>query len=165
MIPKDNNNGDTCGSGSDWWLIQVTWYQEGSRTRSESPITNTKDTGCVNNEKHWERLGNIGQVLILGRFESCASILSLLAHQVLHVRAQESILRSKGLIRVLVLRLSHMAHEASKGSWQLDKLINIVTSDPVLCQRDMTKPFELEVDASAFATGAILLQWDHRNKP
>ena len=46
----------------------------------------------------------------------------------------------------------------------LEKLITIICSDPVLGQPDMTKPFELEVDASAFAVGAILTQRDSRNK-
>ncbi len=46
----------------------------------------------------------------------------------------------------------------------LDKLISIVLTDPALQQPDMTKPFQLEVDASAFATGAILSQRDNRGK-
>ena len=37
-------------------------------------------------------------------------------------------------------------------------------TDPALQQPDMTKPFQLEVDASAFATGAILSQKDDRGK-
>jgi hypothetical protein len=40
----------------------------------------------------------------------------------------------------------------------LDRLINLATSDPVLRQPNHNKPFELEVDASQFATGAILYQ-------
>jgi RNase H-like domain found in reverse transcriptase/Reverse transcriptase (RNA-dependent DNA polymerase) len=40
----------------------------------------------------------------------------------------------------------------------LDELITIVTSDPVLYQPDYTKAFTLEVDASQYATGAILYQ-------
>jgi hypothetical protein len=47
----------------------------------------------------------------------------------------------------------------------LDHLISLICSEPALCQPDMDKPFELEVDASAFATGAILTQRDDRNKP
>ncbi len=46
----------------------------------------------------------------------------------------------------------------------LDKLISIVLTDPALQQPDMTKPFQLEVDTSAFATGAILSQKDDRGK-
>jgi RNase H-like domain found in reverse transcriptase/Reverse transcriptase (RNA-dependent DNA polymerase) len=40
----------------------------------------------------------------------------------------------------------------------VDKLISIVTSDPVLHQPNYDKPFVLEVDASQFAIGAILQQ-------
>jgi hypothetical protein len=40
----------------------------------------------------------------------------------------------------------------------LDKIINVLTSEPVLTHPDLDKPFELEVDASNFATGAILFQ-------
>ncbi len=46
----------------------------------------------------------------------------------------------------------------------LNKLISTVLTDPALQQPDMTKPFQLEVDASAFATGAILSQKDDRGK-
>ena len=38
-------------------------------------------------------------------------------------------------------------------------------SEPVLTHPDPEKPFELEVDASNFATGAILFQWDDYGKP
>ena len=47
----------------------------------------------------------------------------------------------------------------------LDKVINILTSEPVLTHPDPDKPFELEVDASDYATGAILFQCDERGKP
>ena len=47
----------------------------------------------------------------------------------------------------------------------LDRIIDILTSEPVLTHPDPTKPFELEVDASNFATGAILFQRDERGKP
>jgi hypothetical protein len=42
----------------------------------------------------------------------------------------------------------------------LDKLIKIVTSEPVLACPDLEKPFELEVDTSAYAVGTILFQRD-----
>jgi RNase H-like domain found in reverse transcriptase len=38
----------------------------------------------------------------------------------------------------------------------LDKLIKIVTSNPVLHRPNYDLPFMLEVDASQYATGAIL---------
>ena len=46
----------------------------------------------------------------------------------------------------------------------LDQLINIILANPSLQQPDPTKPFFLQVDVSAFATGAILTQKDDRGK-
>jgi hypothetical protein len=46
----------------------------------------------------------------------------------------------------------------------LNKLINIILDNPSVLQPDLTKPFFLQVDASAFATGAILTQKDDRGK-
>jgi hypothetical protein len=40
----------------------------------------------------------------------------------------------------------------------LDKLLDIVASNPVLHRPDYDKPFILEVDASQYATGVILYQ-------
>jgi hypothetical protein len=47
----------------------------------------------------------------------------------------------------------------------LDRIINILTTEPVLTHPDPEKPFELEVDTSDYATGAILFQRDERGKP
>jgi hypothetical protein len=47
----------------------------------------------------------------------------------------------------------------------LDRIINILTTEPVLTHPDPEKLFELEVDASNYATGAILFQRDEREKP
>ena len=46
----------------------------------------------------------------------------------------------------------------------LDTLIKIVTDGPELAQPDLVKPFYLQVDASAYATGAVLTQLDGRGK-
>jgi hypothetical protein len=46
----------------------------------------------------------------------------------------------------------------------LNRIINILTSAPVLTHPDPDKPFELEVDASDYATGAILFQRDEQGK-
>src|SRR6201990_193298 len=46
----------------------------------------------------------------------------------------------------------------------LDKLIKAVTSEAVLYQPDFTKQFELEVDASLFAVGAVLFQRDEEGR-
>jgi hypothetical protein len=47
----------------------------------------------------------------------------------------------------------------------LDRIINILTTELVLTHPNPEKPFELEVDASDYATGAILFQRDERGKP
>jgi hypothetical protein len=47
----------------------------------------------------------------------------------------------------------------------LDRIIDVLTSASVLTHPDPDKPFELEVDASNYATGAILFQRDERGKP
>src|SRR6266403_271273 len=46
----------------------------------------------------------------------------------------------------------------------VDKLIDITLNDPVLYRPDPSKQFTLEVDASAFATGAILYQEHEETK-
>ena len=46
----------------------------------------------------------------------------------------------------------------------LNRLIDIETSDPVLKCLDPEKQFEMEVDASAFALGAVLSQKDENGK-
>jgi hypothetical protein len=42
----------------------------------------------------------------------------------------------------------------------LDRIIDILTMAPILTHPDPEKPFELEVDASNYTTGAILFQRD-----
>ena len=46
----------------------------------------------------------------------------------------------------------------------LNTLIDIILNNPSLQQPDLSKPFFLQVNASAFATGAILTQQDDRKK-
>src|SRR6266850_1154472 len=46
----------------------------------------------------------------------------------------------------------------------LDKLIKIVTSEPILACQNWDKPFELEEDASAYTVGAILFQEDENER-
>jgi hypothetical protein len=46
----------------------------------------------------------------------------------------------------------------------LDALIKQVTQDPVLVAPNEDKPFELEIDASAYAVGVALFQKDERGK-
>ena len=45
-----------------------------------------------------------------------------------------------------------------------EALKSLTTSYPTLAQPDLDKPFEVEVDASNFATGAALMQRDDQNK-
>jgi hypothetical protein len=45
-----------------------------------------------------------------------------------------------------------------KEQQAFDTLKSLVTTEPVLVHPDLEQPFELEVDASGFALGAILLQ-------
>ena len=45
-----------------------------------------------------------------------------------------------------------------------EALKSLTTSYPTLAQPDLDKPFEVEVDASNFATGATLMQRDDQNK-
>jgi hypothetical protein len=42
----------------------------------------------------------------------------------------------------------------------LNRIINILTTEPILTHPDPEKPFELEVDASDYAIGTILFQRD-----
>jgi hypothetical protein len=51
----------------------------------------------------------------------------------------------------------------SEHHTSLDTLINIVTSSPIIVAPDQDCQFELEVDASQFAIGAILWQRDPAN--
>ena len=45
-----------------------------------------------------------------------------------------------------------------------DTLQERITLEPILIQPDLKKPFEIEVDSSGFARGAVLLQWGPDNK-
>ena len=47
----------------------------------------------------------------------------------------------------------------------MKELIRLVTTHPVLVHPDPNKTFELEVDASNYATEAILFQRDKWGKP
>jgi hypothetical protein len=71
----------------------------------------------------------------------------------------------------IVKPLTQLLKKGIKFEWTeactkaLDRIINILTTEPVLTHLDPEKPFELEVDASDYATGAILFQRDERGKP
>jgi RNase H-like domain found in reverse transcriptase/Reverse transcriptase (RNA-dependent DNA polymerase) len=87
------------------------------------------------------------------------------------VKQVRSMLGVLGYQRPFIPRFVHLARpltqllrKEKKFKWTdectkaLDKLIYIMASDPVLHQPDYTKPFTVEVDASQYATGAILYQ-------
>ena len=54
----------------------------------------------------------------------------------------------------------HWGDEQQKAFKEIKQLI---MSEPVLCQPDQTKPFEVKVDASNYAMGAVLMQRDKKN--
>jgi hypothetical protein len=62
----------------------------------------------------------------------------------------------------IVKPLTQLLKKGVKFEWTeactkaLDRIVNILTSEPVLTHPDPEKPFELEVDASDYTTGAIL---------
>jgi RNase H-like domain found in reverse transcriptase len=64
----------------------------------------------------------------------------------------------------LMRPLTQLLKKEKKFKWTdectkaLNELIHIIASDPVLHQPDYIKPFTVEVDASQYATGAILYQ-------
>ena len=66
--------------------------------------------------------------------------------------------------------LNHLTKKGVKFNWTpecqtaFEALKSLATSYPTLAQPDLDKPFEVEVDASNFATGAALMQRDDRNK-
>jgi hypothetical protein len=71
----------------------------------------------------------------------------------------------------IVKPLTQLLKKNTKFLWTenctkaLDKIIATLTIAPVLTHPDPEKPFELEVDASNYATGTILFQRDERGKP
>ena len=70
----------------------------------------------------------------------------------------------------LAMPLTDLTQKGITFKWEehhteaLDKLIHIVTTAPVLGCPNPDQQFFLEVDASAFALGAVLFQYDDQNK-
>jgi hypothetical protein len=71
----------------------------------------------------------------------------------------------------IVKLLTQLLKKNTKFEWTeactkaLDRIINTLTMAPILTHLNPEKPFELEVDASNYAMGAILFQRDDRGKP
>jgi hypothetical protein len=90
-----------------------------------------------------------------------------------NVKEVHSMLGVLGYQWQFITNFSHLAHPLNKllkknkkFKWTeecmkaVDAIIKAVTSNLVLLQPDYKKPFVLEVDASQYATGAILYQQD-----
>ena len=66
--------------------------------------------------------------------------------------------------------LNNLTKKETPWSWgeqqqiAFDTLKECITAEPVLIQPDLTKQFEIEVDSSGFARGAVLLQKGPDNK-
>jgi RNase H-like domain found in reverse transcriptase len=92
-----------------------------------------------------------------------------------NVKEVRSTLGVLGYQQQFIPCFAHLAHPLNellkknkKFEWNeectqaVDALIKAVTSNPVLLCPDFKKPFVLEVDASQYATGAILYQQDDK---
>jgi len=79
--------------------------------------------------------------------------------------------------KAFVPGFSHMARpifetikKGTKFQWTktaelaLDRIINIMTHDPTVAQPNPLKPFEVEINALNYATGAVLIQRDNQRK-
>ena len=56
------------------------------------------------------------------------------------------------------LKKGQIFHWTSEAREALKRIIKIITDDPKLQQPDPNQPFEMEIDASKYATGAVLIQ-------
>jgi hypothetical protein len=65
---------------------------------------------------------------------------------------------------VVLMKKDHPFLWTQECTKALNSLIVIILNNPALQQPDLNHPFFLQVDASAFATGAILTQKDDRGK-
>jgi hypothetical protein len=63
-----------------------------------------------------------------------------------------------------LLKKDSMFNWTPECTQALNRLIHIITSEPVLVPPDMERQFILEVDASQYATGTILFQADKKLK-
>ena len=62
--------------------------------------------------------------------------------------------------------LNALTKTNTQWSWEVDgpeqtafdEIKHLITSTPILILPDQTKHFHLEIDASAYATGAVILQ-------
>jgi len=96
------------------------------------------------------------------------------------LKDKKDIQRTMGVLqynKAFVPGFSHMARpifemikKGTKFQWTktaelaLDRIINIMTHDPTVAQLNPHKPFEVEINTSNYATGAILIQRDDQGK-
>jgi hypothetical protein len=70
----------------------------------------------------------------------------------------------------ITLPLNALTRKGVEFQWTVaaqeafDTLKQKMMEAPVLAHPDLSKPFELEVDASGYAIGAVLLQWQEDSK-
>jgi len=96
------------------------------------------------------------------------------------LKDKKDVQRTMGILqynKAFVPGFSHMARpifetikKGTKFQWTktaelaLDRIINIMTHDPTVAQPNPHKLFEVEIDASNYATGAVLIQRDNQGK-
>jgi hypothetical protein len=112
-------------------------------------LPNPKKTSTL---KDWPRtLGTVKQV---------RSILGVLGYQQPFIPNYANIARPL----IALTKKDHPFLWTPDCTKALNQLIDTILDNPSLIQPDLAKPFFLQVDASAFATGAILTQKDERGK-
>jgi hypothetical protein len=112
-------------------------------------LPNPKKTSTL---KDWPRtLGTVKQV---------RSILGVLGYQQPFIPNYTNIARPL----IALTKKDHPFLWTPDCTKALNQLIDTILDNPSLIQPDLAKPFFLQVDASAFATGAILTQKDERGK-
>ena len=102
--------------------------------------------------RNWPRM--------LNTVKEVQSILGVLGYQRPFIQNYANITRPL----VNLTRKDHPFVWTPECQTALDTLINIILNNPSLHQPNLNKPFFLQVDASTFATGAILTQKDKRGK-
>ena len=96
----------------------------------------------------------------LSTVKEVRSVLGILGYQQPFIHQYADIARPL----TALTKKNHPFSWTSECQTALDTLIKAVTNNPTLVQPDLTLPFFLQVDASAYATGATLTQKDTRGK-
>jgi len=96
----------------------------------------------------------------LSTVKEVRSILGVLGYQRPFIANYANIARPL----VTLTKKDHPFRWTEECTQALNTLIDTILTNPALRQPDLSQPFFLQVDASAFATGAILTQKDDRSK-